>query len=74
MTPRDRQIAALAAAFPDYTFRVVIKYDQPRYEAVAKKDQSLYCLISADVQEIWRELRAASSETPGFSPGEELGD
>jgi hypothetical protein len=30
---------------------------KPRFEAVSRDGGNLYCLISDDTQEIWRELR-----------------
>ena len=51
------QLTALRAAFPGYTFNVIVTGDLPRIEAVAKDLTSpVYCLISADAREIWREL------------------
>jgi hypothetical protein len=51
------QLTALRAAFPGYTFNVIVTGDKPRIEAVAKDLTSpVYCLISADAREIWREL------------------
>jgi hypothetical protein len=56
------QLAALRAAFPAYAVSV-IKYrgEKPLYEAVARDTgRHLYCIISADAKEIWRELKAAA--------------
>jgi hypothetical protein len=56
------QLAALKAAFPAYVVNV-IKYrgEKPLFEAVAKDTgRDLYCVISDDAREIWRELRAAA--------------
>lgn len=51
------QLTALRAAFPGYTFNVIVTGDKPRIEAVAKDLTSpVYCLISADAREIWREI------------------
>lgn len=59
---RRVQLAALRAAFGDrYNFSlIVVTGDKPCYEAVSKDGGSPYCLISDDVREIWRELRAAA--------------
>jgi hypothetical protein len=52
------QAAALRAAFPGYTINVITRSGQkPRFEAVSRDGDSPYCLISADAQDIWRELR-----------------
>jgi hypothetical protein len=52
------QAAALRAAFPGYEVTVrVDRRDRPRFEAVSREGGDPYCLISSDVQEIWRELR-----------------
>ena len=56
-TPSRRiKIMALRTAFPDYTFNVIAGNDGPRYEALSKTFGDPYCLISADVREIWQEL------------------
>ena len=52
--------AALQAAFPRYHVTVVMRWDGPRFEAVAKDDTNPWCLISADAREIWHELGASS--------------
>jgi hypothetical protein len=53
------QAAALQAAFPRYVVNVVSHYGEPpRFEVVSKDSgPGLYCLISEDALEIWRELR-----------------
>lgn len=54
------QLAALRGAFPDYTFNLHSGYGKPRFEALSKTGGNPYCLISTDVREIWRELRATA--------------
>ena len=52
------QAAALRAAFPQYAVNVIVHHgEKPRFEAVSRDGGSLYCLISDDAREIWRELR-----------------
>lgn len=53
------QAEALAAAFPRYTFTVVIQGDRTRFEAVSNDGDNPWCLISDDPREIWRALSAA---------------
>ena len=56
------QAAALRAAFPGYEVTVrVDRRDRPRFEVVSREGGDPYCLISSDVQEIWRELRGTVS-------------
>jgi hypothetical protein len=51
------QAAALRVAFPQYVVSVLAnRGDKPRFEAVSRDGGSLYCLISDDALEIWREL------------------
>jgi hypothetical protein len=54
------QAAALSAEFPAYVVTVLPRRatGRPRIEAVSRDGGSLYCLISDDASEIWRELRA----------------
>lgn len=56
------QAEALRAAFPDYSVSVIAKGDESRFEVVAREGPgaALYCLISGDVLEIWRELRSVT--------------
>jgi hypothetical protein len=62
------QLTALRAAFPGYTFNVIVTGDLPRIEAVAKDLTSpVYCLISADAREIWRELAVTVKVAYGVS-------
>jgi hypothetical protein len=53
------QAAALRTAFPGYIVNVITRRgEKPRFEVVARDtSRSLYCLISSDPREIWRELR-----------------
>jgi hypothetical protein len=53
------QAAALQAAFPQYVVSVLARRgEKPRFEVVARDtSRGLYCLISTDAREIWRELR-----------------
>lgn len=54
----NAQAAALRAAFPTYTVRVLARHGKkPRFEVVSKDGGAPYCLISTDAREIWRELR-----------------
>jgi hypothetical protein len=54
----DVQAAALRTAFPEYAVNVLYRRgDRPRFEVVRLGGGNPYCLISADVLEIWRELR-----------------
>jgi hypothetical protein len=48
---------ALHMEFPAY--RVIVRRDrhQPRFELLASDDRNPSCLISADAEEIWRELK-----------------
>jgi hypothetical protein len=55
------QTEALRAAFPAYHFAVVVHGDRTRFEAVSRDGGSLWCLISTDPREIWRELTAVPS-------------
>ena len=51
------QAAALRVAFPQYVVSVLARRGgKPRFEAVSRGAGSLYCLISDDALEIWREL------------------
>lgn len=54
------QAAALSGAFPGYVVSVLPRRaaGKPRIEAVSRDGGALYCLISDDAREIWRELRA----------------
>ena len=62
------QLTALRTAFPGYTFNVIVTGDKPRLEAVAKDLRSpVYCLISADAREIWRELAVTVKVAYGVS-------
>lgn len=71
-----QQVKALRTVFGEKYAINVLRFDQrePRVEAVALRetpeDPELYCVISTDPAEIWRELR---HETPspdtGFSTG-----
>jgi hypothetical protein len=62
------QLTALRTAFPGYTFNVIVTGDKPRLEAVAKDLSSpVYCLISADAREIWRELTVTVKVAYGVS-------
>ena len=62
------QLTALRAAFPGYTFNVIVTGDLPRIEAVAKDLTSpVYCLISADAREIRRELAVTVKVAYGVS-------
>jgi len=62
------QLTALRTAFPGYTFNVIVTGDKPRLEAVAKDLTSpVYCLISADAREIWRELAVTVKVAYGVS-------
>ena len=61
-TPRAHvQAAVLRAAFPGYVVNVIRHHwdDKLRYEAVSRDGGGLYCLISDDAREIWRELQQA---------------
>ncbi len=52
------QAAALRVAFPHYVVSVLARRGgKPRFEAVSRDGGSLYCLISDNALEIWRELR-----------------
>jgi len=58
VTAAHVQAAALCAAFPQYAVNVIVHYgEKPRFEAISRDGDSLYCLISDDAREIWRELR-----------------
>jgi hypothetical protein len=46
----------LSRAFPAYVVRVRWDRGRPRFEARAREDRYPNCLISADAEEIWREL------------------
>ena len=53
------QAAELSAEFPSYVVTVLPRRNaKPRFEAVSRDGGSLYCLISDDATEIWRELRS----------------
>jgi hypothetical protein len=55
------QAAALRTAFPQYAVSVITTGwdNKPRIEAISRDgDGDLYCLISEDAREIWRELRS----------------
>jgi hypothetical protein len=56
------QAAALQAAFPAYVVNVIGRQgEQPRFEVVRRDSGAgLYCLISPDAREIWRELRRSA--------------
>jgi hypothetical protein len=43
---RISRAAALRAAFPNYTFNVIVTYGKRKYEAVANDGGSPCCLIS----------------------------
>ncbi len=65
---RIAQLAALRTAFPDYAFNVIVTREKPRIEAVAKDLSSpVYCLISPDAREIWRELACTVGVAYGVS-------
>lgn len=52
------QATALRAAFPKYAVKVIRHpVERPRFELVSRDGADLYCLISTDAREIWRELR-----------------
>jgi hypothetical protein len=55
------QAAALQAAFPGYVVTVIPHYgERPRFEVVSRGNgPGLYCLISDDAREIWRELHGS---------------
>jgi hypothetical protein len=55
------QAEALQAAFPAYYFSVTVYRDQTRFEAVSKDGGGLWCLISTDPREIYRELKARAA-------------
>ncbi len=61
----DRAMSAAAAlriAFPRYSVNILPRRGgRPRYEVVSRDGSNLYCLISDDAREIWRELRQARS-------------
>jgi hypothetical protein len=57
---RSVQLAALRAAFPGYTIHMIAGDGKPRYEAISRTGGNPYCLISTDVREIWRELKASA--------------
>ena len=54
------QADALRTAFPKYAVNLITTGDKTRFEVVARPGTGAnpYCLISSDVQEIWRELKA----------------
>ena len=58
------QLTALRTAFPGYSFSLIPAGigGKDCYEAVAKNGTGsrVYCLISHDAREIWRELKAAA--------------
>ena len=60
--PGDKvQAEALRVAFPRYRINVISKGGQVYFEAVSKNaDDRLYCIISSDAKEVWRELKAAA--------------
>ena len=49
--------AELRRAFPGY--EVTVRYDRgaPRFQLRSRDLAGLYCLVSPDAQEIWRELK-----------------
>lgn len=52
------QAEALRRAFPRWSIAVQVRAgDRARIEAVSRDGSGLYCLISTDPAEIWRELR-----------------
>ena len=52
------QADALRAAFPQYAVNVLYRRSgRPRFEVVNQAGGDPYCLISADVIEIWQELQ-----------------
>ena len=60
VAPASVQAAALRAAFPTYAVNVIRQRgERPRFEVVSRDGGNLYCLISDDPREIWRELRGA---------------
>jgi antibiotic biosynthesis monooxygenase (ABM) superfamily enzyme len=66
------QAAALRAAFPGYIVNVIVpsRGDEPRYEVVRRDGGAgLYCLISTDAREIWRELRGGQDPGRATSAG-----
>jgi hypothetical protein len=56
------QADALRTAFPQYAVNLITTGGKTLFEAVARPgtDANPYCLISSDVHEIWRELKAAA--------------
>jgi hypothetical protein len=55
-------IKALRTLFPDYRFNLISKGGDKRIEAVARDPaSSVYCLISRDAREIWRELAKSAT-------------
>ena len=56
------QADALRIAFPKYAVNLITTGGKTRFEVVARPGTSAnpYCLISADVREIWRELKTAA--------------
>ena len=61
-SPEDRvQAEALRVAFPRYRINTITKGGQVYFEAVSKNaGDRLYCVISSDAKEVWRELKAAA--------------
>jgi hypothetical protein len=55
------QAAALRGAFPGYVVNLIRgRGEKPRFEVVSRDTSTgLYCLISTDAREIWRELRGS---------------
>jgi len=64
LTPHVVQLTALRTAFPGYWFSLIPAGvgGKDCYEAVAKNGSNsrVYCLVSHDAREIWRELKAAA--------------
>ena len=60
--PGDKvQAEALRVAFPRYRINIISKGSQVYFEAVSKNaGDRLYCVISSDAKEVWRELKAAA--------------
>ena len=56
------QADALRAAFPQYAVNLITTGGKTRFEVVARPGTGAnpYCLMSADVREIWRELKTAA--------------
>lgn len=55
--PPSAQAAAIQEAFPSYAVTVCVRRgDRPRFEVVTRNDDSPWCLISDDADEIRHEL------------------